>query len=305
MKYSSYKKQQKLFESWRSYVKQEAIVDVVAERLPDVFDDEGNMKDEVVNIVKDGIGKLKQWLAGSFPDLEISEVAVVGAAVTYQYGPESDVDVSVVIPGLGENRGAIDDWMEANLVYDNFKGDDNSDRPYEFKPMGDNKGWAHVDAAYDPFSMDWIKKPDIEKAKEMHGKKMGSDSREQKAYKRVEENLQKHFKELYSVLTSTDDPAAILNACKKAYKRKSAMKAMRSRSFDSETEQGYISQNWGFGNVLYKMLDREGYTDVLDILKKVVKNNDLASQRSFLNKLKAALEKVINDELGYQGPKDY
>ena len=303
MGYSSFKKSKKLFESWRKYITEtvdEAIVDVVSDKLADVFDEQGKLIPEVVEVINDAIGKLKQWLAADHPDLKIAEIFVVGAAVTYQFGPGSDIDVNVVIPGLGQKRKLVDDWMEANLVYPDFKGDGSS-RPYQFKPTDTNQGYKHVDGAYEPLQQKWLKKPDLAKAKEMYKGKMGDDSREREAYKKVEANVQKHFKQLYSVLESSSDPREIYKACMVAYQRKAAMKAMRSQSYDNDIEKGYVSQNWGFTNVIYKMLDREGYMDVFAILKKIKGNKSLVQDESTISKLKASLEAVINDPIGWGG----
>jgi len=304
--YSSDKKQKKLFESWRRFIKEdsfkEAIVDVVAEKLADVFGKDGKLTPEVSSKVKGAIQKTKQWLSQEHPELEITEAFVVGAAVTYQYGPGSDIDVSLVIPGVGDKYSIVDKWLENNLAYPNYKGPDGSDRPYQFKPMDNNLGYDNVDAAYDPMSEQWLKKPDISKAKEMYDKKMGSGSREQKAYAKVESNLKKHYQKLLNVLESTQDPQEILKACMETYKRKSSLKATRGMAF-KKTETGYVSQNWGFGNVIYKMLDRDGYLQVFDLIKKLKKDNTLASKSEFVDKLKSALQESLDDQLGFHGAK--
>ena len=304
--YSSDKKQKKLFESWRKFIKEdsfkEAIVDVVAEKLSDVFGEDGKLTPEVSGKVKEAIQKTKQWLSQEHPELDVTEAFVVGAAVTYQYGPGSDIDVSLVIPGVGDKWSVVDKWLEKNLAYPNYKGPDGSDRPYQFKPMENNLGYDNVDAAYDPMSEQWLKKPDISKAKEMYDKKMGSNSREQKAYAKVEKNLKKHYQKLLNVLESTQDPQEIINACLETYKRKGSLKATRGMAF-KKTETGYVSQNWGFGNVIYKMLDRDGYLQVFDLIKKLKKDNDLVSNPEFINKLKSALQESLDDQLGFHGAK--
>ena len=304
--YSNYKKEKKLFENWRRFLKEdsfkEAIVDVVADKLADVFGEDGKLIPEVSGKVKEAIQKTKEWLAQEHPELEVTEAFVVGAAVTYQYGPGSDIDVSLVIPGIGNKWDVVDKWLEQNLAYPNFQGPDGSDRPYQFKPMDNNLGYENVDAAYDPITDEWLKKPDISKAKEMYDKKMGAGSREQKAYAKVEKNLKKHYQKLLNVLESTQDPQEILKACLETYERKKSLKATRGMAF-KKTETGYVSQNWGFGNVIYKMLDRDGYLEAFDLIKKLKKDNTLASNSEFINKLKSALQGSLDDQLGFHGAK--
>ena len=304
--YSSNEKTQKLFENWRRFLKEdtfkEAIVDVVADKLADVFGEDGKLIPEVSGKVKEGIQKTKEWLAQEHPELEVTEAFVVGAAVTYQYGPGSDIDVTLVIPGVDEKYKIVDEWLEQNLAYPNFQGPDGSDRPYQFKPLDNNLGYENVDAAYDPITDEWLKKPDIAKAKEMYQSKMKAGSDEQKAYARVEKNLKKHYQILLDALNSTQDPQEILQACLKTYERKSSLKALRSQAF-KKTEDDYVSQNWGFGNVIYKMLDRDGYLEVFDLIKKMKKDNSLASDQQHISKLKTALQNSLDDELGFHGAK--
>jgi hypothetical protein len=305
MIYSSFGKQQKLFENWRKFLKEskfnEAIVDVVADKLSDIFDDQGKLVSDVSSKLLDGINKAKAWVSSEFPNLNITEAFVVGAAVTYQYGPGSDIDVSLVIPGMdSKQQRMIDKWLEKNLAFPNFQGPEGSSRPYQFKPMENNLGYENVDAAYDPVTEEWLKKPDIEQAKQMYNQKMGAGSREQKAYAKVEANLKKHFKELLDVLNSTQNPDEILQASLKTYQRKDSLKSVRSQAFKS-TEQGYVSQNWGFGNVIYKMLDRDGYLEPFDLIKKMKKDNSLAADQGYIQKLKSSLEKALADELGFHG----
>jgi hypothetical protein len=46
------------------------------------------------------------------------------------------------------------------------------------------------------------------------------------------------------------------------------------------------------------MFDREEYTNVYEILKDIIKNKKY-DDKSILNQLKFALEKVVQDEIGY------
>ena len=70
-----------------------------------------------------------------------------------------------------------------------------------------------------------------------------------------------------------------------------------------KTETGYVSQNWGFGNVIYKMLDRDGYLEVFDLIKEIKNDNSLASDQQHIDKLKTALQNSLDDKLGFHGAK--
>lgn len=279
----------------------EAIVDTVSQGFPEIIDIETQgLIPEVRNNILSAVETLKNWLRQTHPDLQVTEVFVVGAAITYQYGPESDIDVSVVIPGMGNRRGEIDDWMENNLVFPNFEAPGGVSRPYEFKPMENNNNYLHVDAALDPITNKFIKTTGKAKAQQMYDDRMNPESYEQKTYMALEKIIQGNFKQLYNVITTSRDGQEIKKACLNTYKRKSILKKLRGKSFSSAPDAGYVSQNWGSSNVLYKMLDREGYLEVFDILKPVYKGREEISD-DFLSRLKIALEAVINDEIGYGG----
>lgn len=278
----------------------EAIVDKVSSELPEIFDDNERLIPEVRDVIIDAINRLKQWLAQNHPELQVTEAFVVGAAITYQYGPESDVDVSVVIPGLGDKRGIVDSWMEENLVYPNFEPGNGVSRPYEFKPMENNNNYLHVDAAYDPFNQTFLKRTDREQAQSMYDRRMADDSYENDLYDSLQRILQTNFKGLYDTITTSQDLEEIRQDMINTYRRKKVLKNLRSTSYNQNPDPGYVSQNWGSSNVAYKMLDRTDYLDIFDIIKPVAKYNAPITQE-LLNDLKVALEDVIYDDIGWEG----
>ena len=293
-----------IMESWRQYV-QEAIIDAPSERLSDIFDDNGVMRQEVTNIIRDAVSKLRQWLSQTYPGLDVTEVFVVGAAVTYQFAPTSDVDISVVIPGMNaEQADAIDDWMADNLVYPDWSVEGSS-RPFQFKPMENNKNYAHVDSAYNPFENSWIKEPDLQHAQaEFERYVTDPESKENKMYQAVERAIQPSLQRLYQALESEVVNEAASEALKdlllKAYKRYEKIKTMRKKAYSADPgETGRISQNWWTGNIIYKFLDREGYTDVYGDIKKAVKSKFANLDQSFLDGLKQKLARVVSDEIGF------
>jgi len=278
----------------------ESIIDSVSENLPEIFNSEEELIPEVRNVILDAINRLSLWLKNNHPDLKITQVFVVGAAVTYQYGPESDIDVSVVIPGLGNRRNIVDDWMSSNLVYPNFTPGGNISRPFEFKPMEDNQNYSHVDAAYDPYRQAFLKRTSREQAQGMYDRRMDDESYENKLYDSLQKILQTNFKRLYTTITTSDNLEEIKQEMIGTYERKGVLKKLRSSSYEQAPDEGYVSQNWGSSNVAYKMLDRTDYLDVFDIIKPVVKSNQPVTPE-LLDDLKIALEAVIYDDIGFAG----
>ena len=275
----------------------EAIVDTVSDKLSDIFDEKGIMKSEVINSINKGLGIIKN----KFPDLKIIDYYVVGAAVTYQYTDESDIDTTVVLDPTTppEKVKEVDKWIEKNLD-GTIK---HNARPYQFKV--NFKGRNEIDsadAAYDPKKKSWIKQPNAEQAKQMYQSKIGNkNSKEHTLYTQLEKIVQPSLKRLYTTLSAIkeEEKTDINSLIKSAYARyEKGIKALRGKAYDAPPESGYVSQNWGKGNVIYKMFDREGYNIAYGIMKDMVKNNKFDDSNQ-LNTLKLALSKVVDDEAGY------
>jgi len=292
-----------ILENWNKYIK-EAIVDVPAEKLSDIFDDNGVINEKVVSVIEDAKNKIEKFLQTNYKGFQVTEMFIVGAAVTYQFSPISDIDISVVIPQMTKERKPINEWMETNLIYNNWSVA-GSKRPFQFKPLSSNGNYANADAAYDPFTKKWLKKPDFQKAKQEYEKIISDpQSNERQLYIKYEKMIQPSLQRLYSALESDKLQESISNELqnlfKSAFKRYEILKTKRSSSYEQAPEKtGLISQNWGTGNVLYKFLDREGYNEVYEYIKKAIKSNFEIVDQNYLNTLKQMLQKVLASEHGY------
>jgi hypothetical protein len=290
----------------------EAITDNPIKNLSDIFDESGKMKDEVSNKIKKGL----EIIEDNFNELKIIDYFVVGAAVTYQYSPESDIDTTVVIdPSTPkDSMKKIDKWIEKNLdntIYHN-------ERPFQFKLSFDGRQKLDkVDAAYDVEKNMWIKKPDYEKSLQMYNLKVtNAQSEENKTYGNLEKFIQPFLIKLHKSLVDNKSENEIINNMNVSFskygeyskfdpnsqinkKKEGFIKKFRSSAYEREIEQGYVSKNWGKGNVIYKMFDDEGYLKVFEILKDIISSKKYEDQTLRKN-LEAALSKVINDEIGYK-----
>ena len=101
------------FERKVKKVIRESIVDLVSNKLSDIFDKNGKVKKEVVEVINNGIYSIKN----NFTELKIIDYFIVGASVTYQYGSDSDIDIQVVIDKdtSKEFMTEVDDWIDLNL----------------------------------------------------------------------------------------------------------------------------------------------------------------------------------------------
>ena len=293
-----------IFENWRNFVK-EAIIDVVADQLSNIFD-QGKLKKEVVATIENGIASLKQ----QFPDLEILDYFISGASVTYQYSETSDIDITVVIPKDLDPQQfkQIDKWIEGNLD-GKFSYEQ---RPYQFKVSPNTREeLEHTDSAYDVAKQTWIKEPSKEEAEKQYKQFVDDpDSYENKAYSAIERSIQPALQrlarqidaELGSGAINEDLSDKLKELIDQAYEIYSKIKAFRKKGYAGKDPRvsKRISQNWATGNIIYKFLDREGYNDVFDMVKKAYRSKYEIVDTKFLQNLKQKLSNVVGDEIGFE-----
>ena len=142
------------------------------------------------------------------------------------------------------------------------------------------------------------------------------DSQENKIYTKMEKFVRPSLEKLYQSLKDSLDKETLKQRIIFAYskygeyskldptakvdkKKEGFIKKFRSSAYEKDIETNYVSQNWGTGNVIYKMFDEENYISVYDLLKTIIKK-DKFSDEQILKELENRLEKVINDEIGYK-----
>ena len=289
-----------LLENWRKYLK-EAIIDVVSDELSDIFEN-GELKEEVVQTIEKAIAEIRQ----QFPDLEILDYYMVGAAVTYQYSPTSDIDTTLVIPRDMDPKQykVVDKWIENNID-PKYKYEQ---RPYQFKVSPKTRDELQsVDSAYDVGAQEWIKTPDREQARQQHTQHVADpESYENKIYKAIERSIQPSLRRLYKTLEQGDSleegiSETIKGQLKNVYKRYEVIKRLRGKAYSGTDPRivDRISQNWGSGNIIYKFLDREGYLEVFGLVKKAIRSDFAIVDNEFIQKLKQKVSSVMDDEIGF------
>jgi len=295
----SFAKKQKLNES---------IVDFPTDKLSDVFDESGKLKKEIVDTISDARNKINKYLAKKFPfdRLSVGKTFVVGGAVTFQYGPTSDIDVTMIIPGAKRYQlQSVDKWIQYNLKYPNWQVD-GSDRPWQFKPSWSDKYYRNVDAAYDPFAQNWLKKPDTARIKDAYEKIIADpESRERKVYLAIEKVIRPSLERLRDSLEESISNGLTSQTKKFIYRAFSRYRIIRQKRWDAYGENpdmiGRISQNWGTGNVVYKFLDRKGYSDLYADLRSTLIADFSNADLAFLKKIQTKLQNILSKPVGYQG----
>lgn len=283
----------------------ESIVDEPRQVLSDIFDQEGKLKQEVVDTIHRGIQEIK----AHFPDLQIDDYFVVGAAVTHQYSPTSDIDTTLVVTSASDDLfKQANDWIGRNIDPKYKFGA----RPYQFKVSRQNRSQiAAFDAVYDIAQQaktgrpSWIKRPDPAKS-HMDFKRFITDeeSNEHRLYRSIEKSIKPSIQDLFQMIKRsggnlTDEIKSQTMAVLDKYK---IIKSLRSKSFDSQhsdsRDQGKISKNWGVGNVIYKFLDKEGYIELFQTLKKMSELN-FQNFKSMFGNLTSLLQRVAQSAIGF------
>lgn len=282
----------------------EAIVDKPSQHLSDIFDEEGKLKPEVINTIQKGIQEIKS----QFPQLPIDDYFLVGAAVTYQYTNQSDIDTTVSVPRADEQLfKQANDWIGSNLDAKYKFGQ----RPYQFKvSRGTRKQLAAFDAVYDVLSQiktnkpSWIKQPNQTQTHNSFKQFVANaESKERQLYSTIERTIQPSLQRLLSMIKTTN--GQLTNEIKKqiqtVVERYKVIKNLRGKSYDGPQDPrdaGKISNNWGIGNVVFKFLDREGYLEAFKLIKEILQSN-YSQFSSNVNQLVNILSKVSSDEHGY------
>ena len=294
--------------SWSNWWKRAGIVDPPSEELSDVFEPGSKLlRDDVVAKINRGLQAIKSYLDSVHQGVKIASHEIIGAAVTYQYTEESDIDTTVFI-NIGEDDPrfkVINDWIGENVDGKMY----HEKRPFQFKikpaaRMGQQDD--NADGIYDPYSSEFKKMPDLQRASESFRGLIGSGrSEERRAYQRMEEEIRGMTRSWAKVgreaLQSgrpdeyakwlTPQAQEILNASKR-------IKDMRGESYDQPTEPTRISKNWGAGNIIFKFLERDGYIDLFKMIKKA-----LADGSVHPGELKASVEMaedIMNQDIGYK-----
>lgn len=293
--------------------KRAGIVDNPSKELSDVFDPGSTrMSDYVVEMINRGLAQIQEYLDSTHPGVKITHHEVIGAAVTYQYTPKSDIDTTVFInmPKTDRRFWVINDWIIENLdktMY--FK-----ERPIQFKIAPDSlvgTQSANADAIYDPTERRFVKKPSLIGASGSYRKlvELGS-SEERKEYRRLEEELRgmaRSWAKVGRQALESGKPSELgkwlwpqAREIASAIKR---IRSLRGEAYSQPAAPGRISQNWGRGNILFKMMERDGYIELFSLIKKTLGDRQVLHPENLAASVEMA-EKIMNQRVGFDPTTD-
>lgn len=262
-----------------------AIVDLPQQGLSNIFiPGTEELVPEVKKNVERGLQKISRYLESEHPGVRIVHHEMIGAAVTMQYSPTSDIDNTVFINVEKDDPrfGVINRWIGNNVDGGNFRG-----RPYQFKiqpasMIGNND---NADVVYLP-GAGFKKRPEAGMPERgFHEIVDNPNSEERLMYAQMEPQLQaiaaRWAREARAALAGGDPSSYMAElgglAAEMVAKVKEIGK-MRGQAYGRGVDQGRISQNWNRENVIYKFLERDGYNGLLYAVKEALADGELHPQ---------------------------
>ena len=289
------------------------IVDAPSKNLSDVFEQgTEKLKSEVSGKIQHGLSVISAYLSKFHPGVKITHHEVIGAAVTFQYTPKSDIDTTVFI-NISETDPRfkiINDWIGKNVDETMYFGK----RPFQFKINPDSQVGmqsANADAVYDPTGERFVKKQDPIAASANYRQFVESgNSAERLAYRRMEEQFRGMARSWAkvgrkalesgkpSLFRKWLEPQAREMAA--AFKR---IKRFRGEAYSQPAAPGRISQNWGQGNIIFKMLERDKYIELFSLIKKALADRQSLHPGNLAESVELA-EKIMNQRVGFNPTAD-
>jgi len=286
------------------------VVDRPSSNLSDVFEPgTEKLKTEVLHNIQRGLSTISSYLSKEHPGVKITHYEIVGAAVTFQYTPKSDVDTTVFIniPETDPRFKVINDWIGENVDNTMYFGK----RPFQFKIKPDSSVGAqsaNADAIYDPTRERFVKRQNPSAASVNYTQFVESgSSAERLEYRRIEERLRGMVrswarvgrKALESGKPSESRNRKWLEAqaheMAEALKR---LKKLRGDAYSQPAGYGRMSQNWGRGNIIFKMMERDGYLELFQLITQAMRNKQLLHPRNLAASVEQA-EKIMNQPVGF------
>jgi hypothetical protein len=272
------------------------------------------LRPEVSAGIRNGISKISSYLKENHPGVEIKHYELIGAAVTHQYGPTSDIDTTVFI-NLSDEGKTSGQFKQINAwIGEHVDGEKFGERPFQFKIMPVSKRGKndHADAVYDPVNEDFIKRQNYEAATEAYQSIIESpDSPDREAYKNLEIKLQGYIKSWANLGRSALNAFAsggmhrgyetwLRQRYNLILKSVDALKGRRRESYRAGvTQGGRTSLNWNSANTIFKMLSDEEYIDVFDLAKKALYNNSRKIDWEKLFESVTLAERIKDQTIGY------
>jgi len=285
-----------------------SIVDPIMEGLSDVFE-RGTEKftPEVSRNIQHGLSVISSYLSKFHPGVKITHHEVIGAAVTHQYTPKSDIDTTVFI-NISETDPRfkiINDWIGKNVDNTMYFGK----RPFQFKIRPDSSVGAqnaNADAIYDPTEGRFVKKQDLIAASRSYRQLVESGgSAERKEYSRLKERLRgmaRSWAKVGRQALESGKPSLSRKWLEPQAREMAAAlkraKSLRGEAYSQPAAPGRISQNWGRGNILFKMLERDGYIELFSLIKKALENRQALHPGHLAASVEMA-EQIMNQRIGF------
>jgi len=241
------------------FTREFSVVDPVKPKLNTNILQNGKIKTDVKELILQAIEKISKII-----NYEIEKVWLVGSSLTFQYTPESDIDVTVFVKAdedelLELNKIAKDKFNEKIYIKKhpvNFHF--NSGRYYRFK----------ADAIYDLSNDKWIKKPEAISEKEIHELIKGCQN-----VKEFNEILQE-YSLLKDMLEKFEgDNQSLKDIFEQLFKVNylfNKIRDIRREDFNKRKDKNIPSANYRCSNIIYKLLENYGLGNLSDVIARFI-----------------------------------
>ena len=232
---------------FKPHTEEYSVVDPIKPKLDTNIIENGKLKNTVKESVLDAVSQISKIISE-----KIQKVWVVGSSLTFQYTPESDIDVTLFVDADEEeliklNKLASEKFNEKIYIKKhpvNFHF--NSGSYYKFK----------ADAIYDIDHDKWIKKPEAMSEEELKNlitncknvDEFNEILEEYSKLKNLLENFDGNVKSLENILEQTFWVNYLFNK----------IRDIRREEFNEPSEKSIPSANYRCSNIIFKLLENYG-----------------------------------------------
>ena len=185
--------------------------------------------------------------------LKMDKIWVIGSSLTFQWKPESDIDITIFLEHkspeeLTELNKDVASHFNEKLYF--------KEHPVNFHFVTGRYFKFKADAIYDLMADKWIKRPEAMTEEEL--KELISSATSTKEFK----DILQEYTELKNILKSyngsEDELHEILNQSFKVNKLFNDIKDIRRKDFTKGVDKDLPSANYRKSNVVFKLLEQYG-----------------------------------------------
>lgn len=189
-------------------------------------------------------------------DINIKRIYLVGSSLTFQYRPDSDIDVTLFVESSKEDLKDINKILEDSFNEKLFL----HKHPINFHFNSGKYDKFKADAIYDVLGDKWIKQP--EPLSDSDVEEMIHDCQSAKEFNEI----MREYADLKHMLKSySGDPDSLEEILDQAFKVSilfSKIRDIRREEFNKRKDKNIPSANFRCSNIIFKLLEQHGLNDL-------------------------------------------